>query len=427
MITFEKLKKYPHKLGWFYGYDRLSDIHSEWIKYIWTAKEDRALQAFRGSYKTTALIIIGTIWYLLFNPDDRILLARKDYTNAADALGEIIRLYKRQETLYLYDKLYGIKNFELTVERKDMITLPTKTKNTKEGSITACGIKTSIVGRHYDRILNDDIITEEDRASKAERKHTARFIRELVNIIDPGKPQCFIGTPWHPDDGWTLLPTPKKYQLGSVQIVGLTPEIIAKKKARTTSSLWAANYELKHIADEDRIFPDPQCVDWPEEARPVAWLDPAYSGKNTTALTMIAKYNQSIYVRGWVWPNDVQEVYGEIIEVLKKYKNGTLYDESNADKGYSARDLRNGTSEREPWPVVIERHEKENKHIKIVSYAKQYWQDLYFATDCQADYINQILDYREGEEPDDAPDSLASLLREMGFGKETDPFKAWGL
>jgi hypothetical protein len=47
------------------------------------------------------------------------------------------------------------------------------------------------------------------------------------------------------------------------------------------------------------------------------------------------------------------------------------------------------------------------------------WGILVWDTDCQEDYLDQVLNYREGEEPDDAPDSAASLLRE--FYDETKP------
>jgi hypothetical protein len=34
--------------------------------------------------------------------------------------------------------------------------------------------------------------------------------------------------------------------------------------------------------------------------------------------------------------------------------------------------------------------------------------------------LNQILDYIEGQEPDDAPDALAALLREMKIYDQSD-------
>jgi len=40
--------------------------------------------------------------------------------------------------------------------------------------------------------------------------------------------------------------------------------------------------------------------------------------------------------------------------------------------------------------------------MKIITYAKAHWSNIYFAIDCDTEYISQVLDYSEGEEPDDA-------------------------
>ena len=60
-------------------------------------------------------------------------------------------------------------------------------------------------------------------------------------------------------------------------------------------------------------------------------------------------------------------------------------------------------------------HEVQNKHVKIVNYLGEMWQDIEWAEETQPEYLEQIVDYREKEEPDDAPDSAAALLREGNF------------
>ena len=120
------------------------------------------------------------------------------------------------------------------------------------------------------------------------------------------------------------------------------------------------------------------------------------------------------YVRGWIWPDSVEACYDRIVAILNQHKCGTLYVEANADKGFSARDLAL------KWPAVIARDESMNKHIKIVSFLKKNWHSITFAEDCQDEFLNQILDYIEGQEPDDAPDALAALLREMKIYDQSD-------
>ena len=53
-----------------------------------------------------------------------------------------------------------------------------------------------------------------------------------------------------------------------------------------------------------------------------------------------------------------------------------------------------------------------NKDIKIVAYLKKYWQSIVWDPATDPEYLAQITDYRPGQDPRDAPDSGASLLRQ---------------
>ena len=86
--------------------------------------------------------------------------------------------------------------------------------------------------------------------------------------------------------------------------------------------------------------------------------------------------------------------------------------EDNGDKGYSARDLNDAGIKTKTY------HESMNKHLKIATFLYANWSRVQWldpnlpgglGTDPM--YLEQIYDYREGIEPDDAPDSGASLIR----------------
>jgi hypothetical protein len=59
--------------------------------------------------------------------------------------------------------------------------------------------------------------------------------------------------------------------------------------------------------------------------------------------------------------------------------------------------------------------EKMNKHVKIVTYLKAAWPDVVFVEGTDKAYIDQVCDYTEDAEHDDAPDSLASLVQRARF------------
>jgi hypothetical protein len=112
---------------------------------------------------------------------------------------------------------------------------------------------------------------------------------------------------------------------------------------------------------------------------------------------------------GWVFPENVKEKLDWIMDKYNKYRVKHLYNEENPDKGYTADALKEKGARTKTY------HESTNKHIKIINYLKGSWPDIIWCqdgSDENNEYMEQILDYEEGQEPDDAPDSAASLIRE---------------
>jgi hypothetical protein len=84
---------------------------------------------------------------------------------------------------------------------------------------------------------------------------------------------------------------------------------------------------------------------------------------------------------------------------------GPIWVESNADKGFLAAEIRKKGVKAVDYP------EKENKHIKISTYLRKWWEDIVWLEGTDREYIAQILDYTEEAEHDDAPDSAACVCR----------------
>ncbi len=306
------------------------------------------------------------------------------------------------------------------VDRDDKIVFNFKKTKTPEGNIDAYGITTSITGKHYDKIICDDFITLEDRTSKAEREKTKNVIREIqTNIIDPGKQVGFIGTPWHKNDAWKIVPEPEKYSVYDLDI--LSEEEIIKKRQSTTGSLYAANYELKHIIAEDALFKEANYSRWEYNIKTGVFghLDAKFKGDHTNGLTfMHRKKDGRIQGVGFCFHNHINDKLQFVKEMWKKYYCGSLFVEENPDKGFVAEELR------KLGITVTSYHEKMNKHVKIEKYLYKEWKNIDWANETDPEYINQILDYIEGQEPDDCPDSAASLIRAK-FYKADDSLYNW--
>jgi len=412
----QAIVRHPHLLGHIAGKTKLGELHSSWIRYMWDGCVDRALMAHRGSYKTTAMAI-GVVRNMLFFPDERIAVVRKTFTDASEVVAMIAEIMELPEIIALFHFAHGIRPRART-RREGKLLYNFKRTKTPEVSVTAHGLDGSLVGHHYDRIWLDDVITLKDRVSKAERQRSKEVIREInTNIIDPGKPVMYTGTPWHKDDGWNvilydsdgnpILDCPK-YPVSACGI--LSPEDVAKKKRTTTPFLYAANYDLEIEAENDLLFRDPVYGKWDYLAIGCkAHLDAAFDGDHTCALTFITSLgNDRLQGKGWVYPGNVKDWIPEISRLCKIHKVQILYNETNADKGFVADKLKEYGVPVETYPEI------QNKHVKISSYGYEVWPDIIWSDDTEDEYMEQILDYRAGQEPDDAPDSFASCVK-YGF------------
>jgi hypothetical protein len=417
-FTTEQLRmiaRYPHLIGHMVGKDKLTPMHSRWISMLWDPEEHTSLMAHRGSYKTTALTEVGCVFYLLFHPDARICLVRETWTAANDTLKTISNYMQTELVQELFRAMHD--NYPLaTTDRDGRLTYAFKRSITKEGSIDAYGVGTVPTGSHYDVVLVDDAISINDRFSRAKRERTAENLMEIkMNILDPGKFMRCVGTPWHKDDAWKILPRPHKFDVYATGI--LTTAQIEEKKAEMTGPMFAANYELEHTAAEDMMFIDPEFGDWvPSPQRVVAHLDAAYGGRDTNALTIMQRRNDGgIQAYGKIFTGHVAKRIDEIQRVCELRGARLLMMESNSDHGFSADLLKRFGSEDGMVLRTQTYAEKMDKHVKIGSYLGKHWHDLVWDNRTDNDYMSQVTDYMEDASPDDAPDSAASLLKEFFF------------
>ena len=404
----------PHKLGWFIGKDKLNPIHSEWIKYCWDSNEPRALQSFRGGFKTTSVVVVGAIRWMLFHPNERIGIFRKNFSSAADVTNTIAQVMTLPEIKELFKFAHGMEP-RITRQRDGRYQWNFKKTHTPEGNLNPMGIDGTITGAHFDKVLADDIITIKDKISRAERERTKGMVHEIAtNIIDPGKGSTWIGTPWHREDAWVEINEfceIAKYPISKFNFLGKGE--MEKKKRTTTPFLYAINYELEIGKDESLLFCDPvYSKGWDFTKRDViGHLDAAFDGDHYCALTFISplygKGEETVYQAvGFTYSGHVKDWYSTIKKLATEYRVKNIYEETNADKGMSARDLT-------AMGLRIKSYsESQNKHLKISTNLYRFWKYIQWAPESHDEYMAQVTDYREGAEPDDAPDSAASLLRE---------------
>lgn len=393
------------------GFTKLSELHNDWIKDMVSGEDDSTLLAHRGSYKTTCVSVALALIVLLL-PNTRTLFMRKTDTDTQEIIQQVSNILKHPVTRYFARIIWGVDLVLVKDTSKEITTnLCRDVKGTAQ--LSSRGIKGSLTGKHFDRIFTDDIVNLDDRRSRAERELTKGVYQELQNLKNRGGRIFNTGTPWHKEDAISLMPNVKRFDCYQTGLI--SKEELADLRQRMEASLFAANYELKHIASDDVLFFEPKTGADPSLVEQgIAHVDAAYGGADSTAFTICRKAEGKYYMLGKLWHKHVDDCEAEIINFRARFMAGKIYCEDNGDKGYLAKELR-AKGER-----VVRYHEDTNKHIKITSYLKAVWPDVIFVDGTDPEYINEICDYNENAEHDDAPDSAASTVRVLWNKKASE-------
>jgi len=394
----------PEAIGWALGYTDLRTYpHGKWIRELVSTTRDFTLQAHRGSYKTTCLGIVIAL-HVIRDGSKNIIFIRKTDKDVEEVIKSVQRILESDIIRDIYKTL---TKHELQIIKATASEITTNTYTAPRGAaqIKGIGIGGSLTGKHADIIITDDIVNVEDRISKAERERTKAVYQELQNIKNRGGIIINTGTPWHKEDAFCLMPKPEQYDCWHTGM--MTDEDIERLRRSMSPSLFAANYELRHIAVENALFTKPP-IFFKESTflrDGVAHIDAAYGGDDYTAFTCGKRIGGKLYLYGRIWQRHVDRVLDVCLAEAQRLMCAPVWVESNADKGFLATEIRKRGVKAIDYP------EKENKYIKISTYLRKWWEDIEWLEGTDNEYITQIMDYTEDAEHDDAPDSASVMCR----------------
>ena len=406
----QRFKLHPDDLGRLIGFSDLTPLHGDWIRKMVWGTEDYTLQAHRGSYKSSCLAVAIALIIVIY-PTRNIIFLRKTDSDVSEMMGMVSKILNSRIMRNIVKIGY---NRELKVEGESQNHLSTNLWTSPMGApqLLGLGIRASITGKHAGYVSTDDICNKDDRESRAERERTKRQYDELQNIRNKGGRIINLGTPWHKEDVFSKMPNIERYDCYQTGLI--SKEQLEALRQSMAPSLFAANYELKHIASTEIIFETaPRFTDDPEMLRDgVAHVDAAYGGADWTAFTCGKRDRQNdvLNLYGKIWHKPVDKVIDPIIEESKRLKCWPIRCEDNGDKGFLKKEFfRRGA-------YASSYTEHTNKFMKICTYLKRWWPKIIFLEGTDPEYIDQILDYTEHAEHDDAPDSAACVCRILSHG-----------
>ena len=388
--------------------------HGRWLHDMLNRQENFTLLAHRGSYKTTCLTLAMSV-ILCTEPGKTLLFLRKTNHDVEEILRQVHSLLLSDAMQAATARLYGGPPVLCTMANARNLSCDCRFSPRGAAQLHGQGIGASLTGQHADLIITDDIVTLKDRVSAAERERTRRVWMELHNIRNPGGRILSCGTPWHPEDALSLMPNQQRWDWRAAGL--LTEADAAALRERMEPSLFAANYELRHVPASGVLFPRyPEITEDEESIRDgAAHLDASYGGEDFTALTCGRRCGDRLVLYGRLWPCHVDTVLEEIEAECRRLRCAPLHLEVNGDKGYLARELRRRGMMIHPYT------ERMNKHMKIATILRKWWPHVTVLRGTDPAWINQITGYTLGAAHDDAPDSAACLVRVLDRGLPMAP------
>ena len=403
----ELLLQHPEQIGIEIGFRDLTPLHGLWIREMAMGEGDYTLQAHRGSYKSSCLAVAISLILILF-PDRNIIFIRKADNDVSEMMGMVEKILQSPALRSITYALYQ-RNLTMPSFGADHLSTSLWTSPMGSPQLLGIGLRASITGKHAYYVITDDICNLTDRISRAERERTKLQYDELQSIRNRGGRIINLGTPWHKDDVFSKMPNIHRYDCYTTGLI--SKQKLQELRNTMAPSLFAANYELKHIANEEALFTTaPQFFSDPEKLREgISHIDAAYGGRDSTAFTC-GRYDYGdnvLYIYGRLWHRHVEDVLEECIQEANRLLCWPLYCEDNGDKGFVFMEIRKRGN------FSMSYREDQNKYVKISTYLKKWYPRIRFLDGTDPEYIDQILEYNQDAEHDDAPDSAACVCRIM--------------
>jgi len=175
------------------GYE-VRPFHLAMIRFQ-SAWEDSCLQlAPRGYGKTTILTITKAVHEIIKNPNVRILIASNTQLQSEVFLREIkFHLEHNPLLTYYFGRFFSPEKWDV----REIVVLP-RTSSAKESTVTCVGVGGPVASRHYDIIIADDLVDEENSRTEVQREKTrVWFYKTLQPCLEPDGKLFIVGTRYH--------------------------------------------------------------------------------------------------------------------------------------------------------------------------------------------------------------------------------------
>lgn len=356
----------------------------------------RLLLGARGYGKTDYAVICGLAYDIYLNPftSTNLVLSKSKERNAS-----IIK-----------EVADACRANGMHFEKENATSLRVAGLRGKDHSLSTLTVRgLSLRGRHPKRVIFDDPVTEDDTSQKT-RDRVEKVFNEVMKLTSN---VLIIGQPAHKFDLYAKLrPLLKKMELPHGTIPELDHDLVAQRAAGVSEESISASYHLKILDVGTTPFDKVKYLDVYPVGSSVAFIDPSHEGNDLTALAIMRAYMGGVAVVGFCWKRAWNHCADEMLDQIKKFSVARVCFETNGLGDMPVELLRKGLGN--TGIGVVGRKSLNEKHSRIMA-AGALAHNIHLARESHKLFIDRVVQYEYGAEPDDPPDALSTCLEWLGL------------
>lgn len=425
ILNYSKMEKRPHQELCTFLMDK--------------SKRKKLILLPRGSFKSSVTTVGHSIYDLVKDPNQRILICSENYTNSVTYINEIKQHLEHNS---LFKRLYG--DLRPTGDggwKMDEITINTRTRIMKEPTVHTSSIGQTRVGMHYQKIVFDDIVSNNNINTPEQLQKTIDYYKYALSILEPDGELIVIGTRYHYGDLYSyilenhadeflVMMRGAYYDDGSLFFpTVLTEDYLQEQKRAMGSHLFHTQY-MNQVVDYDNATFKQEWINYyknaPRNLNVYITLDPAISADRDSD-------NTAIIVAGIDCSNNIfvledlclRETLADIIDVLFKmaiqYKPACVGIETVGFQQTIKHQVSAEMNKRNVWFPIKEttRTNRVSKVRKIMGLQPLFENGKIYLKQEHINLIDQILRFPKTKH-DDQIDALAMMLEMNMIPPEMD-------
>jgi hypothetical protein len=250
------------------------------------------------------------MWGLVRNPNLRFLIHSDASAKATGFLTGIKNHILGKAPRSIFRERFG--NWETDPRKgkwnEDSIIVAARTESYAEPSVTTAGIGTALTGFHFDKIIFDDLVSDQNVTTKDQMDKAYESYQKALSLLVPGAEVIMTGTRWHFGDAYgRIVAENADAELFDILIkdaeevndkgnlifadIGLTPEFLKLQKHQQGSYIYSCLYKNNPVDDDTAIFKVSNFSFYgsvkPDDLYVTCCIDPAGEGKDKTGITVV--------------------------------------------------------------------------------------------------------------------------------------------